>query len=692
MGMLQQLLQIYERLDASFDYYTYKLDIIKNNIFGVDIEPMAVEIARLRAWLAIVVAEDSDKSKLEPLPNLDFKFVCANTLIPLEGKDEQGFLGDDPDLEDNIMEIRSKYYNARTQKTKEEMRKKYGKLIEQKRQKELFGKSKRQEQIETYHPFDSKNVTRFFDPDFMFGVKGFDIVVGNPPYVSTKGRSSTDKENLIKHFGFVDDLYNHFYFRGLDLLRSGGILTYISSKTFWTIQTKKNLRGLLQKNRIIEIFDTANPFEAPMVDTCIVFVQKCDTMNYEMRFKDGLKDLLHPDEYTIKVSIYREAVNQIIFKPTSSNLKIYSKYNSVVKKLMDQWWGKISTSKNITKNMAELERYRKTLRPGDITLLGLITDGGQGLATANNGKYVGVLEGTKFAESVKASRPIKLAEAVVKYNIKELAKICDEDHAEQYLAKKKEMEIRELFDNLKEKYERDIFGQGYLHRIVSVDEIADIGSLSKDEKENGISGKKTYVPYDKGDKDGTRWYLRTPYYIDWRKENVSFLKDDPNARWQGQQFYFKEGFCWINVLNPNARLIKCRLKSKSVNDVGAMSLTSTVDELPSSFFACLINSNLLFDYYRNFINQSVNVQINDIRQLPIAIPNAIQKKKFLDIFHDAYIIQEQRFDGAISDEVAEKRLVAIQAELDQKVLSLYGITDSVSMAKGTALAEKMPYK
>lgn len=86
-----------------------------------------------------------------------------------------------------------------------------------------------------------------------------------------------------------------------------------------------------------------------------------------------------------------------------------------------------------------------------------------------------------------------------------------------------EAEIAELFDSLKEQYGRDIFGQGYLYKIVDDCEIADVDSLTNDEKENGIETTKPYyVPYDKGDKDGNRWYLETPFAIAWSKENVRF--------------------------------------------------------------------------------------------------------------------------------------------------------------------------
>jgi hypothetical protein len=144
----------------------------------------------------------------------------------------------------------------------------------------------------------------------------------------------------------------------------------------------------------------------------------------------------------------------------------------------------------------------------------LITEGGQGLATGNNGKYIGVLEGTKWAEKVKKERPEKLAEFIKNKNPKELSFLKTKQDVIDYLKNLKEIEIRVLFDSLKEKYGRDIFGQGWIYRIVSKDEIADVDKLTEDEKLNGIEGGKTFVPYDKGDKEGNRWWAPIVYYID----------------------------------------------------------------------------------------------------------------------------------------------------------------------------------
>ncbi|MGC8888352.1 MAG: Eco57I restriction-modification methylase domain-containing protein, partial [Verrucomicrobiia bacterium] len=130
-----------------------------------------------------------------------------------------------------------------------------------------------------------------------------------------------------------------------------------------------------------------------MVDTCIVIVQKIQSNgnNYTIKFIDAKNGFDNKQEYEIEVDIYRNAVNKVFFIPDDFNLKIYKKFNKTVRGLLDKWQHKISSSKNIEKNKQLLEQYRQSLKPGDITLLGLITEGGQGLATGNNGKYIGVL-------------------------------------------------------------------------------------------------------------------------------------------------------------------------------------------------------------------------------------------------------------------------------------------------------------
>ena len=88
-------------------------------------------------------------------------------------------------------------------------------------------------QLAQWDMFDQNSFAPFFDPEWMFGVKeGFDILIANPPYISTKGVSTADKKLFEAEFGFSDDTYNLFFFKGFSLLCKGGCITYITPKTF----------------------------------------------------------------------------------------------------------------------------------------------------------------------------------------------------------------------------------------------------------------------------------------------------------------------------------------------------------------------------------------------------------------------------------------------------------------------------
>ncbi|WP_255356426.1 Eco57I restriction-modification methylase domain-containing protein, partial [Weeksella sp. HMSC059D05] len=539
MGILNRMVEILEKLDTKNKetHHDLKLHLIEECIYGVDIQTIAAQISKLRFFISLIVEQETmDLSKPEEnygvltLPNLETKFVAANTLIGMKKKKAQTNLFENPEIEivkNQLLETRKEHFYAKSASAKKklrdqdaELRDKLAKLLKE------SGEYAPEDAIQfsQWNPYDQNATSPFFDPEWMFGLEeGFDVVIGNPPYISTKGIDKDFKKVLESQYGFADDTYNHFFFKGNDLLKKGGVLSYITPKTFWTTQTKRNLRDLILSQTVRYIFDTANPFEAAMVDTCITSFSKSSSKENTLKFLDGSKDLKTPDIYSIHQNIYNETQNSVIFKPTDYNLKIYNLYGKKVKDLYEKWWDKISTSRNISKNEKELQAYRESLKPGDVALLGCLTEGGQGLATANNGKYIAVRKSTKWAKKIIDSRPKKLAEAI---RVKKIKIDALENYANvsEYLNSLSEVAIAELFDNLKEKYGRDIFGQGYIYRLVEEDEIADVEQLTEDEKLNGIDkNKKFYVPYDKGDKDGNRWYLETPFAIAWSKENVGFL-------------------------------------------------------------------------------------------------------------------------------------------------------------------------
>ena len=170
------------------------------------------------------------------------------------------------------------------------------------------------------------------------------------------------------------------------------------------------------------------------------------------------------------------------------------------------------------------------------------------------------------------------------------------------------------------------------------------------------------MPYDKGDKDGNRWYLETPFAIAWSKDNVHYLKTDKRARYQGYTFFFKEGLCWSDI---NTTFLKCRQKQKSINDVKSMSLYGLTELVPEYYIICLINSTLMSYYVDNYVNNTQTFQINDARQLPIIVPSE-------EVLSECKII----FDNAIRIKKSTNSTVELQnlqRRLDDIVDKIYSI-------------------
>lgn len=688
-----------------------KKNIIQNSIYGVDIEKGAVDIARLRFWLSLVV----DEPEPEALPNLDYKIVVGNSLI---SKLEDMVLDIDWNLDETAHGLFGSELAQRKaallKKISEEQKEFFNPEIDKKKlaayirnlkidllinQLELMIKTKGlekqplstskkiAEQTELYLKTlgwknsilqlqllkdEPEKTLSYFDwkLDFpeVFGnlinlKPGFDLVIGNPPYVSNKGVD----EEVKNLYGFSDDLYNYFFLKGHQILRENGVFCYITSNTFLTLQTKLNIRTMLLNNELKSIVNLGHDvFESAMVSTAItIFNKKTKTsVNSNIKFIDsrGKTKLSKARVHYIDRSEYYKTPNFVIFTPNEYNLSIHKKYSDKIKLINNKYWKIISTSSNIQKNLLEIKSYQKGLKEGDISIIGLLTDGGQGLATANNGKFIGVTVNSKEGQRTISNRIKKIEKFNADYNMN------------FSIDNLNETQIRELFDNLKEKYGRDVFGQGFLYRVIDSNEKADLSTLTQTEISSGIRNKNSFVPYDKGDKDGNRWYLETPYYIDWSIENVSFLKRNSGKKGKGmpvvrnQSFYFREGICWSDI---HTVLIKARLKGNSIHDVKSMSLFPMIESVSAKYLVCFLNSKFASEFSFEFLNNTSTLQINDARSLPIIIPSNSDLIWFESLFDEAYEIQKQKFSKEITEEQAESLLNNIQFRLDQKIDTIY---------------------
>lgn len=134
-----------------------------------------------RCFLTLIVDQEIDDESpnrgVVPLPNLDFKFICADSLTPLDSS-KQMSLGDDPDLENKLSIIRRKYFTTANEQKKIKLREEFEKIVSS--DPTLFAESKRNAQLKSFRPLASNNQAKFLDLNTMFGIDGFPIIIGNP--------------------------------------------------------------------------------------------------------------------------------------------------------------------------------------------------------------------------------------------------------------------------------------------------------------------------------------------------------------------------------------------------------------------------------------------------------------------------------------------------------------------------------
>ena len=271
-----------------------KKSIIKTNLYGVDIDPGAIEIAKLRLWLSLIV--DYDRSLVEPLPSLDFQFRVGNSLQEtIDGIDvfqSQSALGQLGWIDENeivrtrsaqMIRIKDDFYTTTNEEARHALKKQFDTLEQelvqsklddlrnqylqqslQRTQRDQENAQKTLTRLENLEQKIEDGTYKLFKPDFHFSevfdrldeqdkrVGGFDIVIGNPPY-------GVKVENEIKDWHGLGskDSYGVFIATSLKrFLKPGGVLEFITSDTWLTIKTHRELRSqVLEKtiHRVIRL-------------------------------------------------------------------------------------------------------------------------------------------------------------------------------------------------------------------------------------------------------------------------------------------------------------------------------------------------------------------------------------------------------------------------------------------------------
>ena len=283
-------------LEISSTFETYrdsdfgrKLYLIQNGIYGVDIQPVACQIARLRFFISLTVEQEPNDDPtsnygVRPLPNLETRIVAADALIGITAPKQMGF-GEHAVREHigRLHAVREMHFNAQGREDKLRLRKQDAKLrmaLAKALESNGWGHEEAG-QVAGWDPYGLSNPAKWFDPQWMFGVSdGFDVLIGNPPYIQLQRNSGElgqrYRQQPYETFASTGDIYQLFCERGLKLLAKGGHLAYITSNSWLKAKYGEKMRDYLSTAHtprlLLEV--GKDVFDNAIVDTSILLVQQ----------------------------------------------------------------------------------------------------------------------------------------------------------------------------------------------------------------------------------------------------------------------------------------------------------------------------------------------------------------------------------------------------------------------------------
>ncbi|HDP76213.1 MAG TPA: hypothetical protein ENN49_10200 [Bacteroidales bacterium] len=367
---LKEIREIFESKNY-FDDYARKLYLIENCIYGIDIQPIAVQIAKLRFFISLIIDQDKDPTQenlgFRSLPNLETKFVAANTLIGLDKP--QQFAIRNPQIDETekqLKQLRHEYFTANTRKKKlklqakdKNLRKQIAELLKNDGWPSLVA-----EQISSFDPYDQNHFANWFDPEWMFGhdlKNGFDIVIGNPPYIQLQKAfnyknkyADLYKDQNYKTFDRTGDIYCLFYEKGIQLLKENGLLAYITSNKWMRAGYGEKLREFFIKHKPLQLVDLGpGVFQNATVDTNILIIQK-----FASRVSAEVSSPSKDASDTLAVTLQKEDKDDITKALTEKGVRL-------TKLTKDAWFIGSDAEQKLK---AKIEKIGKPLKEWDVKI------------------------------------------------------------------------------------------------------------------------------------------------------------------------------------------------------------------------------------------------------------------------------------------------------------------------------------
>lgn len=668
------------------DDYSRKLGIIQNCIYGIDIQPIAVQITKLRFFISLLIDQKIDKNAdnagVTPLPNLETKIVCADSLKSLNADVFE------EDLKAKMILEREKYYQPDV--TSDERKEIAGRIADMMDvlyptfairlgMKQVSNKAV----LKKWFMTGSVNAP-FFDLKTFFPEieNGFDIVIGNPPYGGFK-----IEDDVKDGLGLGNkDPYGAFIARFLGNgsritpLKYGGVLSYIVSDTFMTIGTHLKLRQQMMHNKIYKMVRMSPKTFSATVNTVVIVCEKCRADATDSAIEGNICQMadmsnidIHED-FEHFMDILSRSTMQII-NVANEEYAIYNYEQKLIKNCSNLPFFVASPKIFGLMNDADRNAIRGTTQLGGISIpfrqasinesiirvvnLGLVSEVKTGLQTGDNPAYL-----FQDPDARGTYKDINLFVEKV---------LNDEDF--NRISKDKKLRL-------------DIISNG-----ISIDNT----------RSQRYFGGRYILPYDKGgesDSDGgwlPNYYVPTNYYIDWSEWAVNRMKSltiadririnkekkKINARAENTlaavirspQTYFLPA---INVSRVGMYSPTFRVSSNAPYDSGCNNIFTDLDTIYLMGILCSKFYRFLFI---NYVNGTVNSQTDDHLLLPIVVDEISGLKEKVEA-----IIKKQHEPGNLRYDYASHE----QIEIDKLVYKAYGLNEDDINEVETWFARRYP--
>ncbi|GAB1372826.1 hypothetical protein MASR1M45_28890 [Candidatus Kapaibacterium sp.] len=683
--------ELRESMKKEFDQhkldYARKIGLIRNCIYGIDIQPMAVMITKLRFFISLLIEQkininsDDKNYKISPMPNIETKIICANSLRELQPNifDEQLLvqlnsaridyynpeisIEEKESVSNNIAELLSALYprfaeiSTGIKYKDDESRKLHNKSLI----KEWFKHS-----IITAPFF---NMQAFF-PEI--SNNGFDIVIGNPPY---GGNNIDDDVKTYLGLGSKDP-YGAFIARFLSNgeretpLKNNGVLSYIVSDTFMTIKSHKQLRTQMMKNYIYKIIRVHPDTFKATVNTAILITQR-NTEKCKENDKSDKLILKVPDEHKCLMA-------------DMTNVSIHSNHDRFLEILYKT--AGFEEHQNISSSEYAIYTYPQNLIATNSNLPFFVAS--PKLFVFMNDSENIKKEKVKIGEKDIFARVIEINNQKIKVaKLEQVAEVkvglqTGDNDSYLYQNPNSRGKYTSIVD-----YKKYLLSEEDLSKIRTDEklrlEVIEKGISRDNKKSNRYFDGKYIIPYDKGGESDAdegwlpNYYVPTNYFIDWSEWAVKRMKtltteqrnkekgekggnNSIASRFQNSETYYKIGltFSITGIYAPSFRLC-----SGGTWDVKGSFIESVIDRN-----ILLGNLSCKFVKYlaKCFVYHTVDLQVDAVKEIPILIN--IKKEINIREKVNSLILNQQK--NLAYDYVGNE-----QIEIDKLIYDSYGLNE-----------------